>query len=82
MSLHYIIATYCGTKTEYALEIQLQQLLTIILAGKLTALKQITVMCPQPKLEDTIKPNYYNKENGIVFFRHIVKMYTLFLPPI
>lgn len=81
MSLHYIIATYCGTKTEYALEIQLQQLLTIILAGKLTALKQITVMCPQAKLEDTIKPNYYDKEKwNFIFQTHCKDVGLVFAP--
>ena len=81
MTLHYIIATYCGTKTEYALEIQLQQLLTIILAGKLTALKQVTVMCPQPKPEHTIKPNYYDKEKwNSIFETHCKDVQLVFAP--
>jgi hypothetical protein len=68
MSLHYIIATYPGTKTEYALEIQLQQLLTIILAGQTTLLKQITIMCTQAKPEHTEKVYYYNKEKWLGIF--------------
>lgn len=61
MSLNYIIATYAGTKTEYALEVQLQHLLTIVMAGQTTLLKQITVMCPEVKPQHTIKSFYYNK---------------------
>ena len=60
--LNYIIATYPGTNTEYSLEIQLQQLLTIILAEKTTSLAQITVMCTKTKPEHTEKVYYYNKE--------------------
>lgn len=68
MSLNYIIATYPGTKTEYALEIQLQQLLTIILAGKTLSLKQVTVMCTNCKPEHTEKVYYYNKEKWMTIF--------------
>jgi hypothetical protein len=77
MSLHYIIATYPGTKTEYALEIQLQQLLTIILAGQTTSLKQITVMCTRCKPEHTEKVYYYNKEKWLDIFAHNCPNVTL-----
>lgn len=68
MSLNYIIATYAGTNTEYALEVQLQNLLTIILAGQTTCLKQITIMCPEVKPQHTIKPFYYDKIKWVNIF--------------
>lgn len=71
MSLNYIIATYPGTKTEYALEIQLQQLLTIILAGKITSLAQITILCTQTKPEHTEKVFYYAKEKWLDIFTRV-----------
>jgi hypothetical protein len=71
MSLNYIIATYAGTHTEYALEVQLQNLLTIILAGETSCLKQITVMCPEVKPQHTVKQFYYDKIKW-------VKIFTLF----
>lgn len=71
MALNYIIATYPGTKTEYALEIQLQQLLAIILTDKTTSLAQITVMCTKVKPEHTEKIYYYNKEKWTDIFARI-----------
>jgi len=70
-TLNYIIATYPGTNTEYALEIQLQQLLTIILAGKTSSLAQITIMCTKTKPEHTEKVYYYNKEKWTNIFSRV-----------
>lgn len=68
-TLNYIIATYAGTRTEYALEVQLQQLLTLILIGKLSCLKQVTVMCPPTiKPQHTAKKYYYDKEKWIAIY--------------
>ena len=59
MPLNYVIATYAGRDTQYVLECHLQHLLAIMMGGKLTELKQVTVMCPPVKAKD--KHNYKGK---------------------
>src|SRR6478752_9724721 len=61
-TLNYIIATYSGIyrtheNKEYVLQRQLQQLYKILKAGKLSLLKQVTIVCPTPR--HPAYPKYY-----------------------
>lgn len=69
--MNYIIASYAGTKYEFSLELQMQNLFTILLNKKTSLLKQITIVCPSIKPQHTRKQFYYNWDKWI----HLFQMY-------
>lgn len=73
--MNYIIATYAGTANEFSLEIQMQNLFTILLNKKTRYIKQVTIVCPPVKLQHTYKKEYYNWNKWI-------ELYKTYLPEI
>lgn len=67
--MNYIIASYAGTNYEYSLELQMQNLFTILLNKKTTLLKQVTIVCPEVKPQHTRKQFYYNWDKWIYLFQ-------------
>lgn len=67
--MNYIIASYVGTNYEFSLELQMQNLFTILLNNKTTLLKQITIVCPPVKPQHTYKKHYYNWDKWIYLFK-------------
>lgn len=67
--MNYIIATYVGTSNEFSLELQMQNLFTILMNKKTKYIKQVTIVCPQIKPGHTYKHNYYNWDKWINLFQ-------------
>lgn len=68
--MNYIIATYAGTLNEFSLELQMQNLFTILMNKQTKYIKQVTVVCPPVKPEHTYKSNYYNWDKWVKLFQN------------